>query len=197
MKKQKTESCPEVLSRSCPATTGWPAFFVAFRHRKSAYDLTFPEKGDIFLRRYIKINDFELMEHCKHKQPTTNNERAPLKIGFRRLFASGQSPTGKIFGGSHQAATLKSSCIVLFAHTLKIHPIKFLEIPERHSKIGSSPVSAAQTKDASLSSVSRIPLKPRIIWNNTSSDSFFSLKETEGSMHLFLLEIPPKRVYLI
>ncbi|MDD6337974.1 MAG: hypothetical protein PUC15_06285 [Lentisphaeria bacterium] len=55
--------------------------------------------------------------------------RAPLKIGFRRLFASGQSPTGKIFGGYLQAATLKSSCIGLFAHSLKIHPIEFFEIP--------------------------------------------------------------------
>ncbi len=55
--------------------------------------------------------------------------RAPLKIGFRRLFASGQSPTGKIFGGCLQAATLESSCIGLLAHTLKIHPVEFLEIP--------------------------------------------------------------------
>ncbi|MBR6241443.1 MAG: hypothetical protein IKQ82_08315 [Lentisphaeria bacterium] len=55
--------------------------------------------------------------------------RAPLKIGIRRLFASGQSPTGKIFGGYLQVATLKSSCIGLFAHSLKIHPIEFLEIP--------------------------------------------------------------------
>ena len=51
--------------------------------------------------------------------------RAPLKIGIRRLFASGQSPTGKIFGGYLQVATLKSSCIGLFAHSLKIHPIEF------------------------------------------------------------------------
>ncbi len=43
---------------------------------------------------------------------------APLKIGFRRLFASGQSPTGKIFGGYLQVAMLKSSCIGLLAHTL-------------------------------------------------------------------------------
>ena len=48
---------------------------------------------------------------------------------FRRLFASGQIPIGKIIGGCLQVATLKSSCIVLFAHTLKIHPIDFLEIP--------------------------------------------------------------------
>ena len=53
----------------------------------------------------------------------------PLKIGFRRLFASGQSPTGKILVGYLPAATLKSSCIGLFAHSLKIHPIEFLEIP--------------------------------------------------------------------
>ena len=51
---------------------------------------------------------------------TSNNS------GLRRLFASGQSPTGKIIGGYLQAATLKSSCIVLFfAHSLKIHPIEF------------------------------------------------------------------------
>ena len=37
--------------------------------------------------------------------------------------------TGKIFGGYLRVATLKSSCIVLLAHTLKIHPIDFLEIP--------------------------------------------------------------------
>ncbi|MBR6241626.1 MAG: hypothetical protein IKQ82_09255, partial [Lentisphaeria bacterium] len=55
--------------------------------------------------------------------------RAPLKIGIRRLFASGPSPTGKIFGGYLQVATLKSSCIVLLVHALKIHPIEFLEIP--------------------------------------------------------------------
>ena len=54
---------------------------------------------------------------------------APLKICFLRLFASGQSPTGKIFDGYLQVATLKSSCIGLFAHTLKIHPPEFLEIP--------------------------------------------------------------------
>ncbi|MBR6241187.1 MAG: hypothetical protein IKQ82_06985 [Lentisphaeria bacterium] len=59
--------------------------------------------------------------------------RAPLKIGFRRLFASGQCPTGKIFGGYLQVATLKSFCIVLFAHTLKIHPIEFSEIPLKYS----------------------------------------------------------------
>ena len=55
--------------------------------------------------------------------------RAHLKIGFRRLFAFEQSPIGKIFGGYVQVATLKSSCIGLFAHPLKIHPIEFLEIP--------------------------------------------------------------------
>ena len=55
--------------------------------------------------------------------------RAPLKIGIRRFFASGQSPIGKIFGGYLQVATLKSSGIVLFDHTLKIHPFEFLEIP--------------------------------------------------------------------
>ena len=54
---------------------------------------------------------------------------APLKIGFRRLFAFEQSPIGKIFGGYVQVATLKSSCIGLFAHPLKIHPIELLEIP--------------------------------------------------------------------
>ena len=54
---------------------------------------------------------------------------ASLKIGIRRLFAFGQIPIGKIFGGYLQVATLKSSCIVLFAHMLKIHPIKLLEIP--------------------------------------------------------------------
>ena len=53
----------------------------------------------------------------------------PLKICFRRLFASEQSPTGKIFGGYLQVATLKSSCIGVFAHPLKIHPIEFLELP--------------------------------------------------------------------
>jgi len=58
--------------------------------------------------------------------------RAPLKISFRRLFASGQSPTGKIFGGYLPAATLKSSCIGLFAHSLKIHPIEFSEIPLKY-----------------------------------------------------------------
>ena len=57
--------------------------------------------------------------------------RAPLKIGIRRLFASGQSPACKIFGGYLQVATLKSSCIGLFAHSLKIHPIDFFEIPLR------------------------------------------------------------------
>ena len=55
--------------------------------------------------------------------------RGHLKIGFRRLFASGQSPTGKFFGGYLLAATLKSSCIGILAHTLKIHPIEFPEIP--------------------------------------------------------------------
>ena len=54
---------------------------------------------------------------------------APLKIGFRWFFASEPSPTGKIFGGYLQVATLKSSCIGLLAHTLKIHPPEFLEIP--------------------------------------------------------------------
>ena len=71
---------------------------------------------------------------------------APLKIGFRQLFASGQSPTGKIFGGYLQVATLKSSCIGLFAHTLKIHPIEFLEFPYCHC--GRKPVplpSSART----------------------------------------------------
>ena len=61
--------------------------------------------------------------------PACFDRRAPLKIGIRRLFASGQSPTGKIFGGYLQVATLKSSCIGLFAHSLKIRPIEFLEIP--------------------------------------------------------------------
>ena len=51
------------------------------------------------------------------------------KIGFRRLFAFEPSPTGKIFGGYLQAATFKSSCIGLFAHTLKNHPVEFLEKP--------------------------------------------------------------------
>ena len=50
---------------------------------------------------------------------------APLKIGFRRLFASGPIPIGKIFGGYLQVATLKSSCIGLLVHPLKIHPIEF------------------------------------------------------------------------
>ena len=59
--------------------------------------------------------------------------RVPLKISFRRLLASEQSPTGKIFGGYLQVATLKSSCIVLFAHTLKIHPVDFLEIPVKYN----------------------------------------------------------------
>ena len=36
--------------------------------------------------------------------------RTPLKMGFRRLFASGQSPTGYFFGGYLPAATLESSC---------------------------------------------------------------------------------------
>ena len=54
---------------------------------------------------------------------------APLKIGMRRLFASGQSPIGKIVGGYLQVATLKSSGIVIFDHTLKVHPFVFLEIP--------------------------------------------------------------------
>ena len=54
---------------------------------------------------------------------------APLKIGFRRLFASGQIPIGKIFGGYLQVATLKSSCIGLFVHALKIHLIEILEMP--------------------------------------------------------------------
>jgi len=58
-----------------------------------------------------------------------NGFRAPLKIGFRRLFSFEQSPIGKIFGGYVQVATLKSSCIGFFAHPLKIHPIEFLEIP--------------------------------------------------------------------
>lgn len=40
---------------------------------------------------------------------------------FSAVFASGQSPTGKISGGYLQAATLNFSCIVLFAHLLKIH----------------------------------------------------------------------------
>ena len=43
---------------------------------------------------------------------------------IRRLFASRQIPIGKIFGGYLQVATLKSSCIVLFACLLKIHPTK-------------------------------------------------------------------------
>jgi len=47
---------------------------------------------------------------------------APLFIGFRRLFAIEQIPIGKIFGGCLRAATHKSSCIVLFARLLKIHP---------------------------------------------------------------------------
>ena len=55
--------------------------------------------------------------------------RAPLLIDFRRLFASGQIPIGKIFGGYLQVATLKSSCIVLFVHLLKIHPFELIEIP--------------------------------------------------------------------
>ena len=37
--------------------------------------------------------------------------RTPLKMGFGRLFASGQSPTGYFFGGYLPAATLESSCI--------------------------------------------------------------------------------------
>ena len=45
-------------------------------------------------------------------------------MGFRRLFASGQIPIGKILGGYLQVATLKSSCIVLFACLLKKHPIE-------------------------------------------------------------------------
>ena len=57
--------------------------------------------------------------------------RAPLIIGFRRLFASGQIPIGKIIGGYLQAATLKSSCIVPFVRTLKIHSVELSEIPFR------------------------------------------------------------------
>ena len=48
---------------------------------------------------------------------------------FRRLFASMQIPIGKIFGGYLQIATLKSSCIVLFACLLKIHPSESIEVP--------------------------------------------------------------------
>ena len=50
--------------------------------------------------------------------------RASLFFGIRRFFASGQIPIGKISGGQLQAATLKSSCIVLFACLLKIHSIE-------------------------------------------------------------------------
>ena len=59
--------------------------------------------------------------------------RAPLFIGFRRLFASGQILIGKISGGYLQVATLKSSCIVLFARLLKNHPIELIEIPLKKS----------------------------------------------------------------
>ena len=62
--------------------------------------------------------------------------RAPLKICVRRFFASGQSPTGKIIGGYLQAATFKSSCSGLFAHTLKIHPIELLGIPSNRNRAG-------------------------------------------------------------
>ena len=48
----------------------------------------------------------------------------PLLIDLRRLFAHGQIPIGKILGGYLQVATLKSSCIVLFAHLLKNHPFE-------------------------------------------------------------------------
>ncbi|MBR6240262.1 MAG: hypothetical protein IKQ82_02280, partial [Lentisphaeria bacterium] len=44
----------------------------------------------------------------------------------------------KIFGGYLQVATLKSSCIGLFAHSLKIHPIEFLEIPIKNALPGFS-----------------------------------------------------------
>ena len=72
----------------------------------------------------------------------------------RGLFASEQSPTGKIFGGEaserlrcrsaglmprheqrfywsgFQAATLKSFCIGISAHLLKIHPPEQIELPQ-------------------------------------------------------------------
>ena len=56
-------------------------------------------------------------------------------MGFRRLFASGQIPISKIFGGYLQVATLKSSCIVLFAPTLKTHPVELLEVPFCHQPL--------------------------------------------------------------
>ena len=64
-----------------------------------------------------------------HRVAKTTAFEAPLFICFRRLFAFGQIPIGKIFGGYLQVATLKSSCIVLFAHVLKIHPLELIEIP--------------------------------------------------------------------
>ncbi len=48
---------------------------------------------------------------ARAKKRTGSYLRTPLKMGFRRLFASGQSPTGYFFGGYLPAATLESSCI--------------------------------------------------------------------------------------
>ena len=46
----------------------------------------------------------------------------PVSAGLRMLWAD------SVCDGRSTVA-LKSSCVVLFAHTLKIHPIVFLEIP--------------------------------------------------------------------
>ena len=100
------------------------------------FNLTDDERN--FQQRLYQLFDLCVALCCQHGGA---GNRYPLCVGiagtsknyFRRLFASGQSPTGKIFGGYVQVATLKSSCIGLLVHTLKIHPIEFLEIPLRKS----------------------------------------------------------------
>ena len=68
-----------------------------------------------------RVNDFKFRVAvreadmiCGAVRPRLSGLWASLFIDFRRLFASGQIPIGKIFGSCLQVDTLKSSCIVLF-----------------------------------------------------------------------------------
>ena len=57
-------------------------------------------------RRKLQRTRKEMNIDSPRTEPAMKDRRAPLFIGFRRLFASWQSPTGKIFGGEANASTV-------------------------------------------------------------------------------------------
>ena len=110
--------CPSPVRTSGPG--GETRFFSESRRQiiQKAVCYNIPPPNEKSTRMSAKILKQTADRGQCHLKGTSKN-------GFRRLFASGQSPTGKFFGGYLQAATLNSSCIGLLAHTLKNHPVEF------------------------------------------------------------------------